>query len=211
MARIAGRSASETRSHILGATIELLDERDSHEIRVTDIARRASVGVPTIYYHFSSREVLLAEAQVANFFRLLRGRSGHVAAIGDAVARGDHAAFVAAYHDYHTEISSPASTERMWQLARTLIDIHVDPLARERYIEEHDESLRRRRAIFVRAQELGWIDPAIDPTAYIQVSGALILGRILLDGSRLDVDPETIASTLWSWIAPCREPTPDEP
>ncbi len=208
MARVAGRTVSQTRAHILNAAVEMLRESESRQVRIADVAQRANVGIPTIYYHFNSREVLLAEAQVENFFRLLGGRSGHVDVIGDAVEQRDREAFVAGYRQYLIEISDKETTERMWQLARVLLDIFADPVARERFVAAHDASLQRRINIFSRAQEMGWVDDSIDPTSYILESGALILGRIMFDGSAHQVSPEDMADYLWSRIAP---PTPGAP
>ena len=208
MARIAGRSVAETRARILRAAAELVSEGPSREVRVLDVAERAHVGTPTIYYHFSSREVLLAEAQVENFFRLLGDRSGHIEVLTDAIERRDREAFVAGYRQYLTEISAPETTERMWQLTRVLLDISADPVARARFVVAHDASLQQRIDIFSRAQERGWVDASINATAYVLESGALILGRIMFDGTTHQVSPEDLADYLWSRSAP---PKPGAP
>jgi AcrR family transcriptional regulator len=51
----------DTRSQILHATLELLEESQGKGVRMSDIAKRAGVSRQGVYLHFSSRAELLVE------------------------------------------------------------------------------------------------------------------------------------------------------
>lgn len=53
--------SNPTRSRILQAARELLEERRGNGVRMSDIARRASVSRQAVYLHFENRADLLAE------------------------------------------------------------------------------------------------------------------------------------------------------
>ncbi len=202
MARVE-RNNSTTRTHILNSTIELLATRSSNEIRIVDIAKRANVGIPTIYYHYSSREVLISEAQVENFRRLMANRHKYLSEWRDAIMNGDRERFDESFHAYHLEIASDGTIEAMWEFVRVLADIRTDHNARRRFVEIHDAALEERVSICVDAQRLGWLNPELDARAYVAQSGTAILGRILLEGSEhFSIEPEAVHRLMWEWIGP---------
>ncbi len=185
------------------STVDLLALQPSAEIRVTDIAKRANVGIPTIYYHFSSREVLISEAQVENFRQLMASRHEHMGEMRDAIDGGDQEQFTDAFHRYHLNNASAASIESMWDFVRVLADIRTDHVARRRFVEIHDAELEERVAIYADAQRLGWLNTDIDARAYVAHSGTAVLGRILLEGSEhFSIDPEAMHQMMWGWIGP---------
>ncbi|MHB8333610.1 MAG: TetR/AcrR family transcriptional regulator [Acidimicrobiales bacterium] len=202
MARVE-RNNSTTKTHILNSTIELLATCSSNEIRIVDIAKRANVGIPTIYYHYTSREVLISEAQVENFRRLMTNRHPYLSEWREAMANGDRRQFVESFHAYHLEIASNETIEAMWELVRVLADIRTDREARHRFVEIHDAALDERMAIVLDAQRLGWLNPDLDARAYVAHSGTAILGRILLEGSEhFTIEPEAVHRLMWEWIGP---------
>ena len=202
MARVE-RDNSTTKTHILNSTIDLLATRSSKEIRIVDIAKQANVGIPTIYYHYSSRETLISEAQVENFRRLMTNRHEYLREWRDALTTGDRDRFVEAFHAYHLEIASHETIDAMWEMVRVLADIRTDLAARRRFVEIHDAALEERVSICVDAQRLGWLNPDLDARAYAAHSGTAILGRILLEGSEyFSIEPEAVHELLWKWIGP---------
>ncbi len=199
----AERESSATRQFILDSTVELLAERPSDAIRVTDIAARSHVGIPTIYYYFSSRDLLIAEAQVENFRRLFTRRHDHLDAMRDAIERDDQPAWNEAFHHYHVANASPETLDAMWDLVRVLADIRTDPVARRRFVAYHDEALLERVDIVEAAQQRGWLRADIDARAYVAFSGSVVIGRILLDGSaHFAIDPEAMHRLQWSFVGP---------
>lgn len=202
MARVE-RNNSATKTHILNATIELLVSRSSSELRIVDIAKHANVGIPTIYYHYASREVLISEAQVENFRRLMANRNPFLAVWREALDSGDRERFVESFHAYHLSIASDDLIEPMWEMIRVLADIRTDREARRRFVEIHDAALEERWKILVDAQQLGWLDPDLDARAFVAHSGTAILGRILLEGSQgFAIEPEAVHRMMWTVIGP---------
>jgi len=55
------RSAEATRERILAAAAHILSQRGLAQTRLSEIAARAKVRSPALYYHFDSREDLIAE------------------------------------------------------------------------------------------------------------------------------------------------------
>ncbi len=197
------RGASATRQFILDSTIELLGTRPSDTIRVSDIAAYSHVGIPTIYYYFASRDLLISEAQVENFRRLITRRHAHLDRMRDALDSNDQAAWNAALHDYHVANASPVTFDTMWDLVRVLADIRTNPAARRRFVEIHDGELLARARIVERAQQRGWLRSDVDARAYVALSGTVVIGRILLEGSEhFDIDPEAMHALQWSFIGP---------
>ena len=202
MARVE-RGNSATKAHILNSTIDLLAARSSTEIRIADIAKRANVGIPTIYYHFTSRERLISEAQVENFRRLMTNRHPYLNEWREALATGNREYFASSMHAYHLEITSDATIEAMWELVRVLADIRTDHDARRHFVEIHDAALAEREEIVRAAQQLGWLNPDLDTRAFVTHSGTAVLGRILLEGSEhYSIEPEAMHQMLWKWIGP---------
>ena len=185
------------------STVDLLALHPSAEIRVVDIAKRANVGIPTIYYHFSSREVLISEAQVESFRQLMASRHEHMGEMREAIDGRDQAQFTEAFHRYHLNNASAATIEAMWDFVRVLADIRTDHAARHRFVEIHDTELEERVTIVSDAQRLGWLNADIDARAYVAHSGTAVLGRILLEGSEhFSIDPEVMHQMMWGWIGP---------
>jgi len=202
MARVE-RNNSATKTHILNSTIELLAARSSAEIRIVDIAKQASVGIPTIYYHYASRELLISEAQVENFRRLMSRRNPFLAVWRDALTSGDRELFVESFHQYHLSIASDSVIDSMWEMVRVLADIRTDLEARRRFVEIHDAALDERLAIMVDAQRLGWLNRELDARAFVAHSGTAILGRILLEGSQnYAIEPEAVHRMMWQVLGP---------
>jgi AcrR family transcriptional regulator len=54
--------SADTKQKILDATIELLYDKVSTEVRTRDIASRAGVNIATLHYYYGSKEALVATA-----------------------------------------------------------------------------------------------------------------------------------------------------
>lgn len=56
------KSASSRRNEILRATLDQIQERGMNTTRVADVAEALGISEAVVYYHFGSREELMAEA-----------------------------------------------------------------------------------------------------------------------------------------------------
>jgi TetR/AcrR family transcriptional regulator, cholesterol catabolism regulator len=70
-----------TRERILDATAAILRERGLAELRLTDVADRAGLHAPSIYYHFKSREDLIEEVLDLGIKQTLEVTQRRVAAL----------------------------------------------------------------------------------------------------------------------------------
>ena len=65
----------ETRTRILAATWQLLEEKSGKEVRMQDIARAAGISRQAVYFHFKSRsELLVATTHYVDEIRDVDGR-----------------------------------------------------------------------------------------------------------------------------------------
>jgi len=155
----------------------MLSEMDVHDIRVGDLARRAGVAIPTIYYSFRSLDDIIAEATVVSLNRFLVPYAQALTEMRDAVERDDRKAF---------EASAATFMARCWS-AEANYGIHrLAPLiAYFRQIAPDDVRLRTVQAREVAgmiaalsaAQENGWIAPDDDVTAFVIVHWTCVLGQ----------------------------------
>ncbi len=200
MAR-GSRDHSSTRRAILEATVRIIVEVGSEGVRVSDVARRASVGVPTVYYYFASRDALVAEAQVAHVEAVLASRRGHSVRWHAALEADDERAFYEAMRDYDLATVSSESRQRMWTLLTGLLDVRGNEIARRRFAELNDQALAEREAVMREAQRRGWLRSDVDTAAWIVLTASTVVGQVLVDGSDdYDIDPARWHALMWSLI-----------
>jgi len=96
----------ETRTRILGATLELLEAGQGSAVRMTDIAKRAGISRQAVYLHFATRAELLIEATF--YLDEIKGADERLAASRAARTGVERlAAFVDAWGNYIPEIYGP--------------------------------------------------------------------------------------------------------
>ncbi len=195
------RDDSSTRRVILESAVSLIDEVGGDGLRVSDVARRACVGVPTVYYYFTSRDALVAEAQEVQAERIIVGRRDVTGRWRAALEADDERAFYEALRDYHQATRDPSSTERMWTLVAGLVNSRTNEGARRRLVEINDAALAEREAILREAQARGWLRADVDPRAWIALTAATVVGQVLLEGSTgYDIDGATWHALMWRLI-----------
>jgi AcrR family transcriptional regulator len=74
---------AERKAQILRATCAVIAEAGIHDLRLTDVARRAGVSSGTIHYYFDSKQALLHAAFEHNFRHSLERRAAVLASGGD--------------------------------------------------------------------------------------------------------------------------------
>ncbi len=155
----------------------MLGEMEIHQIRVGDLARRAGVAIPTVYYTFRSLTDIIAEATVLLLNQFLVPFSQSLSDMDSAVANFDAAKFQTAASDY---------VERCWSI-ETNVGVHrLAPLvAYFRVIAPDDVRLRTVQArevagliaVLQNAQANGWISREDDVTAFVIVHWTCVLGQ----------------------------------
>jgi AcrR family transcriptional regulator len=153
------RKSDRTRRRILDAAAAELSVRGFDGVRVADVAKRAELRVPTLYYYFETREELLAEVLTIggemayrNVVRTLDELPPDTSAL-DRVC----AAFAA-----HLETVLRESTY-VSVAVRTMTQL--PPHIRQRQLRIQQRSGDLWRQLIMNAVEAGEIDPDLDPHA----------------------------------------------
>jgi AcrR family transcriptional regulator len=157
--------------------VVMLGEMDIHEVRVGDLARRAGVAIPTVYYNFHSLTDVIAEATVVMLNRFLVPFSQLLSDMGGAVVNEDEEKFRDAASDFVDRCWSPEANEDIHRLAPLI--------AYFRQVAPEDVRLRAVQArevaglieVLHAAQEKGWIRSEDDATAFVIVHWTCVLGQ----------------------------------
>ncbi len=162
---------------VLDAMEAMLGEMDVHDIHVGELARRAGVAIPTIYYSFHSLDDIVAEATVVKLHHFLIPFTQCLDDMRRALELDDREDFALAAGDFMGLSWSPQSNENIH---------HLSPLiAYFRQIAPEDVRLRTLQArgvagliaVLSGAQAKGWIDPGDDVNAFVVVHWTCVLGQ----------------------------------
>jgi AcrR family transcriptional regulator len=182
-----------TRRHIIEVAQAMLAERPSGDIHLADIAEGAHVGVQTIYYHFDSRNQLIAEAQAAIYKRLTEPLHEYLILSEAAIVAEDRAAFWLAMGENVKLAWTYGHEGDRWKIPKLLIDISSDAKTQREFSEGLEIQLERWINIVERAKELEWIDPDVDTYALITSCWAGSVGQALFaNSSKIYYTPESI-------------------
>ena len=180
-----------TRDRLIDVTIQLLDERGNHALRLADVARESGVAVSTIYAHFRDRTDLVAAARLVQF----RSHSeGAIDRLADSIEPSlTSTGFVeSALWPSLLDPDDPEARTRRWDRIEAIADSrHIPELASQ--LQDLQSALNKQVVELVRrGQDLGVVDPSIDASALAMLSQVLRLGLALWDISG-DTRPETEA------------------
>ena len=180
-----------TRDRLIDVTIQLLEARGNHALRLADVARESGVAVSTIYAHFRDRTDLVAAARLVQF----RSHSeGAIDRLADSIEPSlTSTGFVeSAVWPSLLDPDDPEARTRRWDRIEAIADSrHIPELASQ--LQDLQSALNKQVVELVRrGQDLGVVDPSIDASALAMLSQVLRLGLALWDISG-DTRPETEA------------------
>jgi AcrR family transcriptional regulator len=138
--------ARRNRERILAAARELF-AASRPEVQIDDVARRAGVGVGTVYRHFPDNEALMGEL-VRERFKLFNARMRRALEEGEAEPFESLAASI---RDNATSVAEDAATRFAMMSGGERVFEHVG--------EERDEFLRLARKLVLRARRAGELRP----------------------------------------------------
>lgn len=181
----------DTKDRLLEVTTSILKEQGDHALRVVDIAEASDVAVSTIYAHFSDRTDLVAQARAEQYRAHSDEATAQVDAVMDPALDADEYAEVVnwpgLYDPDHDE-----SRERRWDRLEAVADSrHIPKLASD-LAEGQREVQDRIEQMIERGQELGTLDPELDPKAIAMFSQVMRFGLVLWDVDE-ESRPETEA------------------
>lgn len=172
---------SSVRQRILEVCMRLLEANGSGTSRVDLVAREASVSVPTIYYHFSSKAQLLAEAQAANYLKLLEPLHHCLALAERACDADDQTTFWSAVGDNMVLAWRTGQRDGGWGVLRMLIDVAAEPTTNREFSRQLQTQFERWIEVIERARQRGWIDPDLDVRALIASFWSASIGHAIFN------------------------------
>jgi AcrR family transcriptional regulator len=191
MARKIERRDSDTRDRILAASISIIAADGSANLRMADVADVATVGVPTIYYYFSSRENLVAAAQAERFRHLLDGDRALLEDLRTHLENKDLEAWLETSDLLSGRYWGAIVTELIWEIIEIFADIRREEQVRIEVGTVVRDALAFRAETFRMAQENGWADDTIDPLSWVTYFFGATLGQVIADlHPDLRADPE---------------------
>jgi TetR/AcrR family transcriptional regulator, cholesterol catabolism regulator len=166
-ARRATTKARLTRERILEAAAAVLRERGVVDLRLPDVAERAGLQTPSIYYHFRSREELIEEVVVSGVNRTFARVQERV----DAVDPGDPAGRLQAAVIGHLEMvveTGSYNTVNLRMFGQMPGEIRVRVQRRQRVVRAYWDDL------LIAARDAGVIRDDLD----LHAVRMLILGAL---------------------------------
>lgn len=183
--------SEDTRDRLIDVTMRLLGDSGDHSLRLADVARDASVAVSTIYAHFRDRTDLVAAARLRTY------RNHAEATLSELQAATEAAVSVDAFREATewprlADPTDPDARERRWDRVEAMADTrHLPALAAS--VGQLQSEIDGATAELIRSgQELGALDPTLDPTAVALLWQALQLGLAIQDvaGTHEAPDPD---------------------
>lgn len=164
-------------------TLKMISENGSHNIRITDVARRSNVGVPTIYYYFESRTQLIAEAQLFSYSHRTEHLHQCLTRAEVATEAKDQGAFWSAIGENLELAWIAGQGENKWDIVKLLLDVWADPGTRERFTEKLETQFKRWISAVERAKDNGWIIRDLDSQVLISMFWSASIGQAVVHGS----------------------------
>ncbi len=173
------RSLTPGTARVVEEMVVMLGEMDIHEVRVGDLARRAGVAIPTVYYNFHSLTDIIVEATVVTLHRFLEPFAGLLSAMSRAIDGGRETAFRDAAGDFMAHCWSTPVNENIHRLAPLIV--HFRQVAPEdvRLREVQARELAGLVEVLLLAQHQGWISADDDAAAFAVVHYTCVLGQAI--------------------------------
>lgn len=176
---LPAQDAECTREAILRAAVEAIERDGESAVRVLEVARAAGYSVRMIYYFFGDREGLIEAARVRQFVG--RGMQD-VAAIAHLVESAScFEAFRTGVRRLAELGMDPARVEVRLLRASVVGATWKRPRLSAAIRVEQERVLGALQVAIVRAQERGFIDPAVDPRAFAAFMQAYSFGKVTTD------------------------------
>lgn len=189
------KKGSVTRRHIVEVAAEMVAEGGSENFRIVELAERARVGVPTIYYHFTSRVQVIAEAQMSNYFLMTEPLHKILSAAETALSLKDETSFWTAIESNLARAWSSGQFDQKVGIVKLLLDVWADPTSRVRFRELLDIQFARWVALVDDAKALGWMREELNSQTLVSIFWAASVGQVITSGSAyVDISSDAVSS-----------------
>lgn len=160
--------SAATRARILDAAAHVLSVRGYAGLRLTDVAARADIQAPAIYYYYPSREALIEEVMWSGVADMRNQVSAALDALPGGTAPVDRLLTAVATHLQHALEISHFATAAIRNAGQVPLDI------RKRQIREEERYGEIWRKLINDLAREGQLRPELDP----YIAQMLILGAL---------------------------------
>jgi len=167
----------ETKQGIVAVMVTMLEESELHRIRVSDVARRASVSVPTLYYHFKSLADVVVEAVYVSLVEFVRGFKPAMTAMRDALADENEAAFITGLEAFLAHSWSLEIAREVHRLAPLMTHFRESAPKDVRMRELQAKGLVELATYLTAASERGWIILEDSVTTFVVAHWTCVFGQ----------------------------------
>jgi AcrR family transcriptional regulator len=186
----------QVRQRLLDVTRTMLEEKGEQALRVVEVADAAGVSMGTIYSYFENRRALVAAVRLEQYRSWVVESLDDISGAVDALdTGGGPGAAVGALSQFVIVPTDPVARAHREVRVDAIAASHHEPELAASLQELHHDLDARARALVARVQEMGVVDPSLDPAAV-----ALLLQAVPLGLALADLDPEHAPSPE-SWIA----------
>jgi AcrR family transcriptional regulator len=192
---------SQCHRSILVSTRRLLETTPSEHLRISDIAEDAHVSVPTIYYHFATRQSLIAEAQALVYQYLSEPLHQSLLLAELSILKNNEATFWRVVGRHLVLAWSSGQSDVGQGIVKVLRDVRSDPKTRNDFDVVVNDSFARWVRLFEEAQRLGWTEQGIDIGALVVSFWAASVGQSIVGNPCLmEISPERMRDLFLGFV-----------
>lgn len=173
----ASRPATERTTRVVEEMVVMLGEMEIHEIRIRELARRAGVAIPTVYYAFRSINDIIAEATVLVLQRFLTPLSEPLDEMSAALARGDVTHFRDATSAFMDQCWSRETNDGIHRLAPLIAYFRQIAPDDKRLRAVQSREVMRLIDVLAAARARGWLSADADVSTFVIVHWTCVLGQ----------------------------------
>ncbi|MGC8511013.1 MAG: TetR/AcrR family transcriptional regulator [Acidimicrobiales bacterium] len=186
------RQESVVRERIVSVAIAMIESDGAERVRVADLARRAGVGIPTIYYHFESRAHLIAVAQVSRYEAMMAPLRELMDTIEAALAAGDEVEYWRSLRRYFQLVFEPAQIEGKYAVGRLFLGDDGGQSPARDAADYVARQFSRWVKTVTGAQDRGWVNPALDATTLTALFWSAVVGQAMAAPTAKAMDADAL-------------------
>lgn len=177
-----------TRERLLATTLALVERMDIAEITGDMVLEQSGISRGSLYYHFADFSDLLEQALVRRFAALVDASVADLARLPDVATSRD--AMLATMRQTVKAVHTPANAPNRFFRARIIALAETNPRLMQGLAAEQQRLTDSLAALFVAAQDKGWMHRDFDPAVAAVFVQSYTLGRVIDDVSINRVDPD---------------------
>jgi len=167
----------ETKRNIVSVMVGMLEESELHRIRVSDVARRANVAVPTLYYHFKSLAEVVVEAVFVSLVSFVESFEPSMAAMREGLETENETGFVAGLEAFLAHSWSIPIAQEVHRLAPLMTHFRESAPEDVRMRELQAKGLVELATYLDGAHQRGWIVLEDSVTTFVVAHWTCVFGQ----------------------------------